>query len=171
MAGLGGRVPEGDRAARRSGGPRRRPADAFHVVCPSLPGYGFSDQPARRAGASSRSPVRGRRSWTGSATSRYGAQGGDWGAAVTTALGRADAAHWPASISTCAPCRPDLSQTELTDRELARRRWEEALPPTGRPATRSSSRPGRKRSVYGLVGLPGRPVRLDRREVLGVDRL
>ena len=26
--------------------PRRRPRDAFHVVCPSLPGYGFSGKPA-----------------------------------------------------------------------------------------------------------------------------
>ena len=44
LAGLGRRVPEGDRAADRPGA---MPADAFHVVCPSLPGYGFSDKPAR----------------------------------------------------------------------------------------------------------------------------
>ena len=37
------------------------PADAFHVVCPSLPGYGFSRQADRApAGASSGSPTRGR---------------------------------------------------------------------------------------------------------------
>ena len=37
-------------------------ADAFHVVCPSLPGYGFSGKPTdARAGASSGSPPRGRR--------------------------------------------------------------------------------------------------------------
>ena len=34
--------------------------DAFHVVCPSLPGYGFSGKPARLAGAWSGSPGRGR---------------------------------------------------------------------------------------------------------------
>ena len=34
--------------------------DAFHVVCPSLPGYGFSDKPERTAGASSGSPAPGR---------------------------------------------------------------------------------------------------------------
>ena len=43
-------------------------ADAFHVVCPSLPGYGFSDKPAAPGGASSASPARGRSSWPGSAT-------------------------------------------------------------------------------------------------------
>ena len=35
-------------------------ADAFHVVCPSLPGYGFSDKPtAHRLGRRSASPTRG----------------------------------------------------------------------------------------------------------------
>jgi pimeloyl-ACP methyl ester carboxylesterase len=35
-------------------------ADAFHVVCPSLPGFEFSDKPARAAGESNGSPTRGR---------------------------------------------------------------------------------------------------------------
>ena len=35
-------------------------ADAFHVVCPSLPGYGFSDKPTDRPGWKTRaSPRRG----------------------------------------------------------------------------------------------------------------
>ena len=35
-------------------------ADAFHVVCPSLPGYGFSGKPARcRVGRRSASPPPG----------------------------------------------------------------------------------------------------------------
>ena len=37
---------EDHRAARGSDGPRRQPGDAFHVVIPSLPGYGFSGKPA-----------------------------------------------------------------------------------------------------------------------------
>ena len=32
-------------------------ADAFDVVCPSLPGYGFSDKPTQPAGAWSESPA------------------------------------------------------------------------------------------------------------------
>jgi pimeloyl-ACP methyl ester carboxylesterase len=69
------------------------PADAFHVVCPSLPGYGFSDRPAgpgwtveRIAGA-----------WIALMArlgyDRYGAQGGDWGASITTVIGQRDPEH------------------------------------------------------------------------------
>jgi pimeloyl-ACP methyl ester carboxylesterase len=38
-----------------------RAADAFHVVCPSLPGYGFSGKPSDSGWASRRSPRRGTR--------------------------------------------------------------------------------------------------------------
>lgn len=69
---------------RRHGG---EPSDAFHLVIPSLPGFGFSDKPAEPG-------------WGVGRTARafaelmqrlgYGAgwfaQGGDWGAAITTAL-------------------------------------------------------------------------------------
>ena len=69
------------------------PTDAFHLVIPSLPGYGFST-PVRDTG------------WTADRTAkawaelmrrlgytRYGAQGGDWGAFVTPMLGRVDPQH------------------------------------------------------------------------------
>jgi epoxide hydrolase len=36
-----------------------RAEDAFHVVCPSLPGYGFSDKPARPGWTVQRIAVRG----------------------------------------------------------------------------------------------------------------
>jgi epoxide hydrolase len=63
------------------------PADAFHVVCPSLPGFGFSDKPATTGWhiehiAAAWDRLMGRLGYA-----RYGAQGGDWGAGVTTALG------------------------------------------------------------------------------------
>src|SRR2546428_12623106 len=68
-------------------------ADAFHVVCPSLPGYGFSDKPSapgwgieRIAGAWAQLMAR-------LGYDRYGAQGGDWGAMVTTAIGQQDVEH------------------------------------------------------------------------------
>jgi epoxide hydrolase len=69
------------------------PADAFHLVCPSLPGYGFSDKPAepgwgveRIAGAWARLMARlGYR--------RYGAQGGDWGTSVSTCIAQQDPDH------------------------------------------------------------------------------
>ena len=62
-------------------------ADAFHVVCPSLPGYGFSDRPAR----SGWNVERTARAWAELmgrlGYSRWVAQGGDWGAIVTTLIG------------------------------------------------------------------------------------
>lgn len=64
------------------------PADAFHVVVPSLPGYGFSPA-SLRAGVSSREIAM---SWhglmAGLGYSRFGAQGGDIGAGVSTWLAR-----------------------------------------------------------------------------------
>jgi len=58
--------------------------DAFHVVVPSLPGYGFSDKPAERGWGLPRIAkawaVLMKRLGYGS----FVAQGGDWGAGVTT---------------------------------------------------------------------------------------
>jgi pimeloyl-ACP methyl ester carboxylesterase len=68
-------------------------ADAFHVVCPSLPGFGFSDPPHeagwtphRIAGAASELMAR-------LGYDRYGAQGGDWGAMVSSQLGLVDSSR------------------------------------------------------------------------------
>ena len=63
------------------------PADAFHVICPSLPGYGFSGKPAATGWgvekiAAAWDQLMERLGYDG-----YFAQGGDWGAAVTTAIG------------------------------------------------------------------------------------
>jgi pimeloyl-ACP methyl ester carboxylesterase len=65
-----------------------RAEDAFHVVCPSLPGYGFSGKPSHTGWgvgkiAEAWETLMGRLGYH-----RYGAQGGDWGAAVTTQIGR-----------------------------------------------------------------------------------
>ncbi|MBR1203827.1 MULTISPECIES: epoxide hydrolase family protein [unclassified Bradyrhizobium] len=68
-------------------------ADAFHVVCPSLPGFGFSAKP----GATGWGVDRIAKAWAvlmeRLGYARYFAQGGDWGSAVTTAIGGQDAAH------------------------------------------------------------------------------
>lgn len=62
-------------------------ADAFDVVCPSMPGYGFSDHP-REPGMD---PERIAALWAelmqGLGYARFGAQGGDWGSMVSTYLG------------------------------------------------------------------------------------
>ena len=60
---------------------------AFHVVAPSLPGYGFSDKPTATGWGVERiadawAELMGRLGYD-----RFLAQGGDWGAMVTSALG------------------------------------------------------------------------------------
>jgi pimeloyl-ACP methyl ester carboxylesterase len=61
-------------------------ADSFDVVIPSLPGYGFSGKP----GATGWDPARIARAWTvlmkRLGYTRFVAQGGDWGNAVTETL-------------------------------------------------------------------------------------
>jgi pimeloyl-ACP methyl ester carboxylesterase len=62
-------------------------SDAFHLVIPSLPGHGFSAKPT----GTGWDPVRTARAWVvlmkRLGYSRFVAQGGDWGAAVTQTMG------------------------------------------------------------------------------------
>jgi pimeloyl-ACP methyl ester carboxylesterase len=97
-----------------------RAEDAFHVVCPSLPGYGFSDKPARAGWGVERIA----RAWAALMSrlgyERYGAQGGDWGAMVTTLIGLQDPDH-AAGIHLNMPIAlpdPD-TMGDLTDTEQA----------------------------------------------------
>ncbi|MGY3691516.1 pimeloyl-ACP methyl ester carboxylesterase [Bradyrhizobium sp. USDA 3240] len=68
-------------------------ADAFHVVCPSLPGFGFSAKPAATGWGVDRIATAWAVLMERLGYTRYFAQGGDWGSAVTTAIGGQDAAH------------------------------------------------------------------------------
>ncbi len=68
-------------------------ADAFHVVCPSLPGYGFSDKPTARGCGVERIADLWAALMERLGYRRYVAQGGDWGAMVTTQIGIRDTAH------------------------------------------------------------------------------
>jgi epoxide hydrolase len=61
--------------------------DAFHVVIPSLPGYGFSGKPRERGWGVRRIARAWHTLMQRLGYARYVAQGGDWGAVVTTALG------------------------------------------------------------------------------------
>src|SRR5262245_3703158 len=65
-----------------------RAEDAFHLVLPSIPGYGFSDQPTELGWG----PIRIGQAWAKLMRrlgyERYVAQGGDVGSQVTDAMGR-----------------------------------------------------------------------------------
>jgi pimeloyl-ACP methyl ester carboxylesterase len=62
--------------------------DAFHLVLPSLPGYGFSPEPAELGWNAGRIAVAWAELMRRLGYTRYVAQGGDVGAAVTDAMGR-----------------------------------------------------------------------------------
>lgn len=65
-------------------------ADAFHLVCPSLPGYGFSDKPTQPGTGVERIADLWAKLMRQLGYERYFAQGGDWGAMVTTQIGARD---------------------------------------------------------------------------------
>jgi pimeloyl-ACP methyl ester carboxylesterase len=61
--------------------------DAFHVICPSLPGYGFSDKPVSPGWGVTKIAAVWNQMMIRLGYDKYFAQGGDWGSAVTTAIG------------------------------------------------------------------------------------
>jgi pimeloyl-ACP methyl ester carboxylesterase len=94
------------------------PGDAFHVVCPSLPGFGFSDKPAepgwdveRIAGAWAVLMER-------LGYPRFAAQGSDWGTSVSTCIGK-QAPEKVVGLHLVPPLAPPDPATfgDLTSRE------------------------------------------------------
>jgi epoxide hydrolase len=69
------------------------PADAFDVVLPSLPGYGFSGRPAEPGWGVERIAATWAELMARLGYQRYGAAGTDWGTSVTACLGRQDPEH------------------------------------------------------------------------------
>lgn len=94
-----------------------RLTDEFHVVVPSLPGYGFSE-PTRTTGWD---PWRVARAFIELMArlgySRYGAQGGDWGSQVTSRIGALDEEHCAAIHLNMAIVDAPKEPAELTDQE------------------------------------------------------
>lgn len=68
-------------------------ADAFHVVAPSIPGYGFSGPTTERGWDVKRVASAFAQLMRRLGYSRYGAQGGDWGSAISRQLGLLDTEH------------------------------------------------------------------------------
>jgi pimeloyl-ACP methyl ester carboxylesterase len=94
--------------------------DAFHVVCPSLPGYGFSDKPSQPGWDIERIAA----AWTALMSQlgyeRYGAQGSDWGTSISATIAKLDPAH-VAGIHLTPPLAPPDPETldDPTERERA----------------------------------------------------
>lgn len=93
-------------------------ADAFHVVCPSLPGFGFSDKPEAPGWGVERIAAAWAALMARLGYDRYGAQGSDWGTSVSASLGQQDPAH-VAGIHLMPPlAAPDPATLgDLTDAE------------------------------------------------------
>ena len=70
-----------------------RAEDAFDVVLPSLPGYGFSAKPDQPVGPAWAAAKFDRLMTEALGYGRYLAQGGDWGSVVTSMLGLNHADH------------------------------------------------------------------------------
>jgi pimeloyl-ACP methyl ester carboxylesterase len=91
------------------------PADAFHVVAPSLPGFGFST-PLRATGWGL---ARTARAWAELMRrlgyARYGAHGSDIGAGVAGMLGSIDATHVVAVHVATDPTSPALLEGFIPD--------------------------------------------------------
>ncbi len=91
----------------------------FHLVIPSLPGYGFSDPPATTGW----DPMRIARAFAELMTrlgyDRYGAQGGDWGSQVATRLPAADPDHCAAIHLNMAIAGKPADAPPLTDADKA----------------------------------------------------
>ena len=68
-------------------------ADAFHVICPSLPGYAYSPSATAPGMHPKRIGALQAQLMSGLGYDGYIAQGGDWGSMVSTEMGRQDPEH------------------------------------------------------------------------------
>jgi pimeloyl-ACP methyl ester carboxylesterase len=129
-------------------------ADAFDVVCPSLPGYGFSGKPDAPGWRVERIAAAWAVLMDRLGYARYGAQGGDWGAMVTASLGHQDPDH-VAGIHLNMPMAAPGS-LDLTDMTAAEQTALESFADHRRWGTGySKEQSTRPQTVgYGLVDSP-----------------
>jgi len=93
-------------------------ADAFHVVCPSLPGYAFSGKPTSPGWNVEKIGHAWSQLMPRLGYPKYVAQGGDWGAIVTTAIGLNDTQNCLGIHLNMPIVTPDpATMNDLTERE------------------------------------------------------
>ena len=137
------------------------PADAFDVVIPSLPGYGFSGKPS----VNGWDPQRIARAWATLMTrlgyTRYVAQGGDWGNAVTEQMALQQpsgllAIHTnmpaavPAAIATLLPAGPEPAGLNPEEKHA----WGQLVDFYSKGLGYAQEMTGRPQTLYALADSP-----------------
>jgi pimeloyl-ACP methyl ester carboxylesterase len=126
----------------------------FHLVIPSLPGYAFSGKPSKAGWSIPQTARAWHALMTALGYDRWFAQGGDWGAAVTDAIGQQNLGGCAGIHLNMVIARPDpATMADLTPREqagLARMAWYQAK--DSGYSTQHSSRP--QTIGYGLADSP-----------------
>ncbi len=93
-------------------------ADAFHVVCPTLPGYGFSGKPKKAEWDIRKIAAAWNKLMLRLGYDRYFAQGGDWGGLVTATIGMQNLGNCEAIHLNIVIVEPDpATMDDLTDLE------------------------------------------------------
>lgn len=95
---------------------------AFHVVVPSLPGFGYSDKPAVSGWGTEKIAAAWVELMGRLGYDRFLAHGGDWGGVITTILGGRYPGHVAGIHTTFSEAPPGLSTDGLTSAE---RTWVE----------------------------------------------
>jgi pimeloyl-ACP methyl ester carboxylesterase len=95
------------------------PADAFHVVVPSLPGYAWSDKPQHTGWGVPRIAAAWEQLMLRLGYERFGAQGGDWGSMVTLAIGAHHTDHLVGIHTNMPLVIPTTPPEEMTPTEAA----------------------------------------------------
>ena len=137
-------------------------SDAFHLVIPSLPGYGFSGKPT----APGWNPLRIARAWATLMQrlgyTQYVAQGGDWGNAISEIMALQQppgllgihtnmAATVPANISK-ALASHEAPPADLTAEE--RHAWDQLVDFYGKGLGYALEMNNRPQTLYGIVDSP-----------------
>ncbi|RKS07600.1 pimeloyl-ACP methyl ester carboxylesterase [Nocardiopsis sp. Huas11] len=99
--------------------PQDPAAPAFHVVTPSLPGFGYSDKPTATGWGIEKTATAWVQLMGRLGYDRFLAHGGDWGSNVTTVLGGRFPAHVQGIHTTVGHAPPGLSTDGLTAVERA----------------------------------------------------
>lgn len=130
-----------------------RAADAFHVVAPSLPGFGFSGKPTTTGWGVDRIADAFAALMDRLGHRRFVAQGGDWGSAITSSIGARHAGscaaiHLTMAMGVRPPADGELSAQgrRAVERATHHRRWGTGY------AKQQSTRP--QTLAYGLVDSP-----------------